>query len=233
MSSILSVAKKISGFSNESGNIEIEARFRSIENRKTVSLEEMDFEYLFDILTETHESRRVVTTDYYREGARITETRGDFYLTTKEELFRETLSSGNRSLKFSVSREEKTRTDFDKYQDFDMKRDKERYSFLEGNLSIDMTRVTTTNGDSSPFKSFEFEIEVLDPSVYDPKIFSEAVTKYFDIYDRHTKDIYLFCNSALSNKMDEREDGISYDFVSRPRDLLKIDLTSANSILQG
>jgi hypothetical protein len=233
MSSILSIAKKISRFSNESGNIEIEARFRSIENRKTVSLGEMDFEYLFDVLSESHVSKRIVTTDYYRQGGRFTESEGDFYLTTKEEIFRETLSAENRSLKFSVSREEKTKTSFDPFGDFDMKREKERFSFLDNNMSLDLTRVITTEPDLPLSNSFEFEIEVIDPTAYDPKEFSEAVVKYFDLYDRHSKDLFLFCNLALSSNTDETETGISYNLVSRPRDLLKIDLTSPKSILQG
>ena len=233
MSSILSIAKKISRFSNESGNIEIEARFRSIENRKTTSIGEMDFEYLFDFLTSSLSSKREMTTDYYHQGARFTQVENDFYLTTKEELFRETLNADNRSLKFSVSREEKTKTDFDPFGDFEMKREKERFSFSEENLSLDLTRVTTTEKDGDPTKSFEFEIEVVDPEKYSPKKFSDAVVKYFDVYDRHTKDVFLFCNLALSNNTDENDKGISYDLVSRPRDLLKIDLTSPNSILQG
>ena len=233
MSSILSIAKKISRFSKESGNIEIEARFRSIESRKTVSLTEMDFEYLFDILTDSLTSKRFLTTDYYKQGARFTESEGDFYLTTKDEIFRETLTADNRSLKFTVSREEKTKTDFDPFGDFDMKREKERFSFFEGNLSLDLTRVITSESEGDLSKSFEFEIEVINPEAYDPKEFSDAVVKYFDLYDRHSKDIFLFCNLALSNNTDETETGISYDLVSRPRDLLKIDLTTPNSILQG
>lgn len=201
-------------------NLEIEAKIRKID--------ESDFELLRDLLTSRFEKIDSYSVDYYIKEKRITEQDGKYIDTSKKKQFEQFLTIGSKSIKFNVAEEESKVVTKKDIKDFDFKREKERISFVDGNVRIDLTKVTRNKE-----VSYEFELEVVDPKKYNEREFGDKITFYFNVVNNYLESTISFCNEMLSSGKIKDKDEIKYGLVSRPRDLLKPDITKPNSILKG
>ena len=201
-------------------NLEIEAKIRKID--------ESDFELLRDLLTSRFEKIDSYSVDYYIKEKRITEQDGKYIDTSKKKQFEQFLTIGSKSIKFNVAEEESKVVTKKDIRDFDFKREKERISFVDGNVRIDLTKVMRNKE-----VSYEFELEVVDSKKYNEREFGDKITFYFNVVNNYLESTISFCNEMLSNGKIKDKDEIKYGLVSRPRDLLKSDITKPNSILKG
>ena len=223
MTSVYGIAKQISleiSKLSSLDNLEIEAKIRKID--------ESDFQLLREIFTNQFEKISSFSVDYYLKDTRITEKDGIYTNTSKENIFEEILPLNKKSIKFNVSNEEKEKTNKKSISGYDFKREKERISFIDGNIRADLTKVTRNKE-----VNYEFELEIIDPEKYNEREFADKVTLYFNIINKYLSDTFSFCNQMLSNGKVSSEEEIKYDLVSRPRDLLKADISKPNSILKG
>ena len=202
-------------------NLEIEVKFRKITYK--------EFTFLLDYLKKLYGMKEETTIDYYIKNKRITEKDGIFYETTKKnwsEPFY--VFEGKRELKFNVATEEMKQLKNKSVRKYDFKRIKERKSFTVGNFSIDLTNVNREG-----VENYEVEIEVIDADLYDAKDFSDIILEYTDNFGVSETNIISFCNYSLSNQKSIDSEEIDYKYISKPRDLLKNDITAPNSILKG
>mgnify|MGYP003638875717 CR=1 FL=1 len=223
MSSVYDITKQISFIISKLStldNLEIEAKIRKID--------ESDFELLRDLLTSRFEKIDSYSIDYYIKEKRITEQDGKYIDTSKKKQFEQFLTIGSKSIKFNVAEEESKVVTKKDIKDFDFKREKERISFVDGNVRIDLTKVTRNKE-----VNYEFELEVVDPKRYNEREFGDKITFYFNVVNNYLESTVSFCNEMLSNGKIKDKDEIKYGLVSRPRDLLKTDITKPNSILKG
>lgn len=223
MTSVYNITQQISfaiSKLSDLDNLEIEAKIRKID----VS----DFELLRDLLSARLEKIDSYSIDYYIKNKRITEQEGKYFDTSKKKLFEQFLTIGSKSIKFNVSEEEKKLVTKKDIKDFYLKREKERISFVDGNVRIDLTKVTQNKE-----VNYEFELEVVNPKKYNDREFGDKVTFYSNVVNNYLESTISFCNEMLSNGKINDKDEIKYELVSRPRDLLKPDITKPNSILKG
>ena len=159
MSSVYGITKQISlliSKLSDVNNLEIEAKIRKIDAS--------DFELLRDLLSSRFEKLDSYTVDYYVKESRITEDNGKYIDTSKINKFEEILGMGNKSIKFNVSTEESKLVTREEISGYDFKREKERISFVDGNLRIDLTKVTR-----SKEVNYEFELEIINPKKYNER----------------------------------------------------------------
>ena len=182
-------------------NLEIEAKIRKID--------ESDFELLRDLLTSRFEKIDSYSVDYYIKEKRITEQDGKYIDTSKNKQFEQFLTIGSKSIKFNVAEEESKVVTKKDIKDFDFKREKERISFVDGNVRIDLTKVTRNKE-----VSYEFELEVVDPKKYNDREFGDKITFYFNVVN-NCKSTISFCNEMLSSGKIKDKDEIKYGLVSR------------------
>jgi len=223
MSSVYGITKQISlliSKLSDVDNLEIEAKIRKIDAS--------DFELLRDLLSSRFEKLDSYTVDYYVKESRITEDNGKYIDTSKVNKFEEILGMGNKSIKFNVSTEESKLVTREEISGYDFKREKERISFVDGNLRIDLTKVTRNKE-----VNYEFELEIINPKKYNEREFGDKITFYFNVINEYILNSVSFCNEMLSNGTIKSNNEIQYNLVSRPRDLLKSDITKPNSILKG
>jgi len=223
MTSVYDISKQISFLISKLSsldNLEIEAKIRKID--------ESDFELLRDLLSTKYEKIDNYSIDYYVKDKRITEQEGKYIDTSKKKEYEQFLTIGNKSIKFNVAKEESKIVTKKEIQDFDFKREKERISFINGNVRIDLTKVTRNLE-----VDFELELEIVNPEKYNDREFGDKITFYFNMINQYVISTISFCNEMLSNGKIKSSDEIKYDLVSRPRDLLKQDVTKPNSILKG
>ena len=223
MSSVYDITKQISFIISKLStldNLEIEAKIRKID--------ESDFELLRDLFTSRFEKIDSYSIDYYIKEKRITEQDGKYIDTSKKKQFEQFLTIGSKSIKFNVAEEESKVVTKKDIKDFDFKREKERISFVDGNVRIDLTKVTRNKE-----VNYEFELEVVDPKRYNEREFGDKITFYFNVVNNYLESTVSFCNEMLSNGKIKDKDEIKYGLVSRPRDLLKTDIAKPNSILKG
>ena len=223
MTSVYGIAKQISleiSKLSSLDNLEIEAKIRKID--------ESDFEFLRDIFSSQFEKIDSFSIDYYVKESRITEKDGIYTNTSKEKIFEEILPLNKKSIKFNVSTEKSKKAVKKDISSYDFKREKERISFIDGNIRADLTKVTRNKE-----VNYEFELEIVDPKKYNEREFGDKVTFYFNVINKYLSNTFSFCNQMLSNGKVSADDEIKYELVSRPRDLLKPDITKPNSILKG
>ena len=223
MTSVYEIAKKISleiSRLSSLDNLEIEAKIRKID--------ESDFQLLREILSNQFEKIDSFSIDYYVKDSRITEKDGTYTNTSKEKIYEEILPINKKSIKFNVSSEESKRAFKKDIASYDFKREKERISFIDGNIRIDLTKVTRNKE-----INYEFELEIINPKKYNDREFGDKVTFYFNVINNYLANTISFCNQMLSDGKVSSDDEIKYELVSRPRDLLKPDVTKPNSILKG
>ena len=223
MTSVYGIAKQISleiSKLSSLDNLEIEAKIRKID--------ESDFEFLRDIFSSQFEKIDSFSIDYYVKESRITEKDGIYTNTSKEKIFEEILPLNKKSIKFNVSAEKSKDAVKKDISSYDFKREKERISFIDGNIRADLTKVTRNKE-----VNYEFELEIVDPKKYNEREFGDKITFYFNVINKYLSNTFSFCNQMLSNGKVSADDEIKYELVSRPRDLLKPDITKPNSILKG
>lgn len=223
MTSVYGIAKQISleiSKLSSLDNLEIEAKIRKID--------ESDFQFLREILTNQFEKIDSFSVDYYLKETRITEKDGIYTNTSKEKVFEEILPLNKKSIKFNASVEDSKIATKKDILGYDFKREKERISFIDGNIRADLTKVTRNKE-----VNYEFELEIINPKKYNEREFGDKITFYFNVINKYISDTYSFCNKMLSKGKVSSEDEIKYGLVSRPRDLLKSDVTKPNSILKG
>ena len=223
MTSVYGIAKQISleiSKLSSLDNLEIEAKIRKID--------ESDFEFLRDIFSSQFEKIDSFSIDYYVKESRITEKDGIYTNTSKEKIFEEILPLNKKSIKFNVSAEKSKDAVKKDISSYDFKREKERISFIDGNIRADLTKVTRNKE-----VNYEFELEIVDPKKYNEREFGDKITFYFNVINKYLSNTFSFCNQMLSNGKVSADDEIKYELVSRPRDLLKPDVTKPNSILKG
>lgn len=223
MSKLLKICKRIldiiTPVSKE--NLEIELKFRKIT--------ESDYFFLLKYLQNLYNEVKEKTVDYFIKEKRITKKNDNFYLTSKNTMMEPIITKiDGREIKFSVDKEENELLKIKSVRKYDFKREKDRSSFEIGNFRIDLTIVTREGN-----IGYEIEIEVIDPSEYDFEKFSDFITEYLDVLKKEEINIISFCNHFLSGGESQDTENINYRYISRPRDLLKRDLTAANSILKG
>lgn len=223
MSKLLNVCKKIESIISplNKKNLEIEVKFRKVTYK--------EFIFLLNYLKNLYAMKEETTTDYYIKNKRITEKEGKFYETTKKNwsepfyIFQE-----KRELKFNVATEEMKLLKNKSVKKYDFKRIKERKSFEVRNFSVDLTKVIREG-----IESYEVEIEVIDPEIYNASDFSDFILEYIGNFGEEETDIISFCNYCLSGEKSTDSEEIDYKYISKPRDLLKNDITAPNSILKG
>ena len=223
MTSVYGIAKQISleiSKLSSLDNLEIEAKIRKID--------ESDFEFLRDIFSSQFEKIDSFSIDYYVKESRITEKDGIYTNTSKEKIFEEILPLNKKSIKFNVSAEKSKDAVKKDISSYDFKREKERISFIDGNIRADLTKVTRNKE-----VNYEFELEIVNPKKYNEREFGDKITFYFNVINKYLSNTFSFCNQMLSNGKVSADDEIKYELVSRPRDLLKPDITKPNSILKG
>lgn len=226
MSNLLKICKRIfdiiSPINKE--NIEIELKFRKIE--------ESDYFFLLKYLQHLYplKEKKEETLDYYLSGGkRITKKDGKFYSTSKQDLMEPIITRvGGKEVKFSTAKEDNVLLNKKTIKKYEFLREKSRTSFEINNFRIDLTIVTRDTN-----QSYEIEIEVLDPERYNYEDFSIFILEYLDILKKEEINVIGFCNNTLSGGKSQNSDTIERGYISRPRDLLKRDVTSPNSILRG
>lgn len=213
------ISKLIPSFSED--GLEIEVKLRNIT--------EDEFFYILKYLQHLYKEEKENTTDYYIKEKRITEKDNAFYETSKKSLIEPTfLKVSGRELKFTIANEESKKLSVKSIRKYNFVRIKKRSSFQIGNFKIDLTEVTRDKK-----KDYEVEIEVIDTGLYQPEKFSSIILEYIDVLQMEQINVVSFCNNYLSGGKSVSNDKIDRKFVSRPRDLLKNDVTSPNSILRG
>ena len=223
MSKLLKICKRISDIITPLGkeNLEVELKFRKIT--------ESDYFFLLKYLQHLYQEKKERTVDYFIKDKRITQKDGKFYLTSKQIMMEPIITVvDGREIKFSVSKEANELLKNKSIKKYDFRRDKDRSSFQVENFRLDLTIVTRDGKED-----YEIEIEVVDPSKYDSEKFSIFIEEYLGIMKKEEINVIAFCNNALSGGELEDNEKIGYNYLSRPRDLLKRDITVANSILQG
>lgn len=223
MSSVYDITKQISFFVSKlssTDNLEIEAKIRKIDLS--------DYELLRDLLSSRFEKIDSFSIDYYIKEKRITEQNGDYIDTSKDKQYEEFLTIGKKSVKFNISKEESQKVSKKEINGYDFKREKERISFIDGNVRLDLTKITRKEE-----VDYEFELEIVNPKKYNDREFGDKITFYFNIINEYVINTISFCNQMLSDGAVKANDEIRYNLVSRPRDLLKQDVTKPNSILKG
>lgn len=220
---ILKVCKRISDIISpiNKESVEIEMRIRKPS--------ESDYFFLLKYLQNLYKEEKENTTDYYIKSQRITEKNGKFYLTSKENLMQPIITKDSgREIKFSVTKESNDLLKKKSIKKYDFKREKNRSSFSIGNFRLDLTIVTREEN-----TEYEIEIEVINAEEYDYNNFSSFIDEYLDVLQKEEINVISFCNYALSTGESQDSKNINYKYYSRPRDLLKRDITSPNSILKG
>ena len=223
MTSVYDVTKKISVFVSslsKKDNLEIEAKITPID--------EADYQLLKELLSSKMEKKESFSTDYYLKERRITEQDGVYTDTSKTREFEEYLNLDNKTIKFHLSKEESKKASKSDIRKYDFKREKDRISFQDGNISIDLTKVTRDEN-----IGYELELEIISPDKYNEREFGDKISFYFNVITNYLKQTISFCNQQLSNGRITSGDEIKYNLVSRPRDLLKPDVTKPKSILKG
>ena len=202
-------------------NIEIEMKFRTVS--------ESDYFFLLKYLQNLYEEKKEKTIDYYIKAERNTLREDKIYQTSKENLMQPVFSKEEgREIKFTVSRESNVLLKKKSIKKYDFKREKDRSSFQVKNYSVDLTIVTRENN-----QDYEIEIEVLDPGNYDSEDFCSFINEYLSVLKKEEINVISFFNYAISSGQNQESDSVVYKYLSRPRDLLKRDVTAPNSILQG
>jgi hypothetical protein len=216
------VCQNISKFIvNANNNLEIEVKFRNISKD--------EFMYIIEYLKNLYENKKETTIDYYVGGQRITKKDNLFYLTTKKSISEPFfLTHKERELKFTLAEEKLELLDRKTIRKYDFSRVKNRTFFTVGNFSLDLTEVTRDED-----VNYEFEIEVIDPKIYDPNNFEKIINEYVLLLNMNEINPISFCNYNLSNGKSIKGDTIERKYISRPRDLIKEDVTYPNSILRG
>ena len=82
-------------------------------------------------------------------------------------------------------------------------------------------------------EKYELEIEVIDPEKYNALEFSKIIEKYLTLLNDSDYNELSFCNYHLSNGYSRNSDRIDTRNIPKPRDLLKKDVSSKNSILRN
>ena len=213
------ISKIIRSF-NKKG-LELEVKLRNIT--------EDQFYHTLKYLQELYKEENEFTIDYYIKDKRITKNGDNFYQTSKKTLVEPFfLNVDGRELKFTIAKEELILLDKKYIKKYDFFREKNRKKFIVGNFVLDLTEVTRDRE-----KKYEIEIEILNPSLYQAKEFNDIILHYVDILNMNRINVVSFCNNYLSEGRNKSDDKIDRRYISRPRDLLKSDVTSPNSILRG
>ena len=218
MNSIYQVLKSLPKNINFIENVEIEARFRNFSKE--------DYQTLKDYLDKNFKPVKIETIDYITEDMRITQDGDKFFETTKGgSLFLKILNVAGVETKINVAEEKKEDLDIEEVDVFDLKRTKKRTSYQDGNISIDLTEVLENEE-----KKYEIELEVINPVNFSPKEFGDKIIKYAKELKRDSEDVISFVNNVIAGNS---KTTLEYRFISKPRDLLKRDVTTPNSILSN
>ena len=213
------ISKIIKSFNKE--GLELEVKLRKIT--------EDQFYHTLKYLQELYKEEKEFTIDYYIKDKRITKKGDNLYQTSKKTLVEPFfLNVEGRELKFTIAQEDSILLEKKYIKKYDFFREKNRKKFIVGNFVLDLTEVTRDKK-----KDYEIEIEVLSPSLYQAKEFNDIILQYIDILNMDRINVVSFCNDYLSEGKNKSDDKIDRRYISRPRDLLKNDVTSPNSILRG
>lgn len=184
-------------------NIEIEARFRKNINEKSIN-------NIKTYLENTLNKKESFEIDYYIKGekgnVRVTKKGNKYFEIEKRNILSNILSKEN--IKISLSYESEEIETF-KPNDFFLKREKKRISYILDNYSIDITLI---NDDK-----YEFEIEVIDNEKLNIDDFEKILTKFYNLLIDDEKKIEVFLKKKLGENI--------YLNLSRARDLLVEDMT--------
>ena len=225
MSELVNICDQISTFLEQyqkNDNIEVEVKFRDITKEV--------FKVFLSHLKKTLKYSKIHSLDMYSGDKRYSFVDDNYYETSKKELLRHFITINDRLLKFTVSEEKNKLLKNQPVKTFDFSRRKDRYRFKINNFYIDLTEVYV---DREMETSYEIEIEVVDQTKYSSKDFSSIIDKYLKVISINHSNLIRFCNLCLSDGKSKDNEKITWRFVSRPRDLLKIDVTEPNSILNN
>lgn len=221
--SLFDICQNISKFIKDldKKGLEVEVKLRGVT--------EDEYSYLMDYLKRLYKYTEETTTDFYINGDRFTLKDKKIYQTSKKNITEPFYKKyKDRNLKFTVSREENKLTEKKSLRKYDFSRKKERSSFIVGNFSIDLTKVTRDDD-----QNYEIEIEIVNPDIYDPSGFRNIISEYVELIKMEDINIVSFCNYSLSGGQSVNDKEIQRKYVSRPRNLIKADVTTPNSILKG
>lgn len=173
------------------------------------------------------------TIDIYRKEKRFTKIGHEYFNTTKSApavLRVVDYDDEGFDLKFTVSKEKMSKTREPKTYDF--KRVKDRTSFVKGNITIDITMVTSEDEEDieTPTK-YEVEVEVIDSSKFNANTFYSSIFLVVGAMRDPTHILIPYFNKALRFGRGERGDRLDKSLVAKPRDLRYEDITN-NGLLQ-
>lgn len=173
------------------------------------------------------------TIDIYRKEKRFTKIGHEYFNTTKSApsvLRVVDFDAEGFDLKFTVSKEKMTKSKEPKTYDF--KRVKDRTSFVQGNITIDLTVITYEDKeDNEEPQSYEVEVEVIKSEKFNATVFYEAIFMVVDLMRDPSNILVPYFNKALKFGKIERSDHLDKSLVAKPRDLRFEDLTN-NGLLQ-
>ena len=222
MSELLNICRKILRVLEKNEGLEAEVKFRDVTKD--------EFFLFLDKLKKNYTYKKIYSIDMYSGKKRFTFVGDEYYETSKTELSRDFIKVDDRLLKFTVSKEENELISRDNIRTFDFSRKKDRHRFSVGNFYIDLTQVHV---DKESEESYEVEIEVADNSKYIPEEFRDIIIENIKAISLGYEKIFQFCNQSLSNGRSDSSNSIDGRLVSRPRDLLKVDVIEPDSILRN
>ena len=222
MSELLNICRKILRVLEKNEGLEVEVKFRDVTKD--------EFFLFLDNLKKKYTHSKIYSIDMYSGDRRFTFIDDEYYETSKTELSRDFIKIDDRLLKFTVSKEENELISRDNIRTFDFSRKKDRHRFYAGNFYIDLTQVHI---DKESEESYEVEIEVADNSKYNPEEFRDIIIENIKAISLGYEKIFQFCNQSLSDGRIDSSKGIDGRLVSRPRDLLKVDVIEPDSILRN
>jgi len=173
------------------------------------------------------------TIDIYRKEKRFTKIGRDYFNTSKSApvvLRVIEFEDEGFDLKFTVSKEKMTQTKEPKTYDF--KRIKDRTSFVNGNITIDLTVITHEDDeDNETPQSYEVEVEVINSLKFNASLFYNTIFMVVDLVRDPGKILIPYFNKSLNFGRVEKNDQLDRSGVARPRDLRFEDITN-NGLLQ-
>jgi hypothetical protein len=191
--------------------LEIEARLRNL-TEKQIGL-------LRDYAEKSNMKRSdSFTIDYYVDNKRITQEDDKYYFIIKKEIFRKILFSPPKDIKISISTESEKKPAKEP-KNFSRKRIKDRTSYEDDNLRLDITKV-----DDNGVLRTEVELEVIDSQKFDKDKFFPAIINIYDQMKDMDTELISYLNEKLLQKISDNEKDI-YSILSRARDLLIRDMT--------
>ena len=225
MSDVLNICDEISDLLSKStnSNIEVEVKIRNVSSQ--------EFELFLEYLMKKFKHEKIYSIDMYSGEKRYSFMDNKYYETSKKQLMKpKFIEVNNKTLKFTVSEEKNKLLKDQTVKTYDFSRRKERYRFKIGNFYLDLTEVYSD--DINEYTN-EFEIEIVDTEKYSSKDFSSIIREYLKIFTTSFNDLIKFCNLSLSDGKEKENRFLVRKFISKPRDLLKKDVSAPDSILKN